>query len=50
MARWNRPWAEGTVSSVVTEIAPADSPKTVTESGSPPKAAMFSRTHRSAAI
>jgi hypothetical protein len=30
-------------------IAPADSPKTVTVSGSPPKAAMFSRTHCSAA-
>ena len=30
-------------------IAPADSPKIVTLAGSPPKAAMFSRTHSSAA-
>jgi hypothetical protein len=30
--------------------APADSPKMVTLRGSPPKAEMFVRTHRSAAI
>lgn len=32
--------------SVPTLIAPADSPKMVTLDGSPPNAAMFSRTHR----
>ena len=50
MARWNRPCAAGVAISVVTEIAPADSPKTVTCPGSPPKAAMLSRTHSRAAI
>jgi hypothetical protein len=45
----NRPLAAGRASRVVTLIAPADSPKTVTRSGSPPKAAMFSRTQRRAA-
>ena len=33
----------------LTEIDPADSPAIVTFAGSPPKAAMFSRTQRSAA-
>ena len=50
MARWNRPRAAGVAISVVTEIAPADSPKIVTCPGSPPKAAMLSRTHSRAAI
>ena len=50
MARRKRPSARGTARSVPTLIAPADSPKIVTLSGSPPKAAMLSRTHSSAAI
>ena len=49
IARANRPSAAGTVMSVVTELAPADSPKTVTRSASPPNAPMFRRTHSSAA-
>ena len=36
--------------SVLTEPPPADSPKSVTFFGSPPKAAMFLCTHWSAAI
>ncbi len=35
--------------SVVTALAPADSPMTVTLPGSPPNARMLSRTHSSAA-
>ena len=35
---------------MLTEIAPADSPKIVTLPGSPPNAAMLSLTHSSAAI
>jgi len=35
---------------VLTDIEPADSPKRVTFFGSPPRAAMLSRTQRSAAI
>ena len=49
MAWANRPDADGIASSVVTLIAPADSPATVTRPGSPPKAATLSCTHRSAA-
>ena len=49
MARWKSPRAAGIVISVVTEMAPADSPKIVTLSGSPPNAAMLSCTQRSAA-
>ena len=45
MARWNRPGREATPSSVPTLMPPADSPKIVTLPGSPPKAAMLSRTH-----
>ncbi len=45
----NRPAARGMASSAATDAAPADWPKTVTSSGSPPKAAMFARTHSSAA-
>ena len=45
----NRPAASGMTSRAAMEPAPADSPKTVTRSGSPPNAAMFSRTQRSAA-
>ncbi|MCU1422219.1 MAG: hypothetical protein JWN36_1870 [Microbacteriaceae bacterium] len=45
IARANRPRAEGTVMRVVTAFAPADSPKSVTLSGSPPNARMLSRTH-----
>jgi len=49
MALWNNPSAAGTASKAVTLMAPADSPKIVTLLGSPPKAAMLSRTHRNAA-
>ena len=49
MALWNRPLAVGVPSSVPTLMPPADSPKIVTLPGSPPKAAMLSRTHSSAA-
>ena len=49
IAFWNSPRALGRPSSVPTLMPPADSPKMVTFSGSPPKAAMFSRTHSSAA-
>ena len=48
-ARRNRPVARGIASSAPMLIAPADSPATVTMSGSPPKAAMLSRTHSRAA-
>ena len=49
IARWKSGRADGVPSSVPTLIAPADSPNTVTFAGSPPKAAMCSRTKRSAA-
>ena len=49
IARRNRPRAAGAPSSAPTLIAPADSPNTVTQSGSPPNASMFSRTQASAA-
>ena len=49
MARRKRPVAAGEPSNVATLKPPADSPKTVTLSGSPPKAAMFSRTQPNAA-
>ena len=49
IARWNSPRAAGRPSSVPTLMPPADSPKIVTLSGSPPKVAMLSRTHVSAA-
>ena len=45
-ARRNRPSARGMDSRSPMDIAPADSPKTVTRPGSPPKAAMLSRTQR----
>ena len=45
MAWWNRPCAAGNASRVPTLIPPADSPKIVTRPGSPPNAAMLSRTH-----
>ena len=50
IARVNNPSAAGLASSAKTEVAPADSPNTVTRSGSPPNAAMLSRTQGSAAI
>ncbi len=50
MALANSPAAAGVPSRVPTLMAPADSPKMVTLSGSPPKWAMFSRTQCSAAI
>ncbi len=49
-AEWNRSWAAGIPSSVSTAPPPADCPAIVTRAGSPPKAAMLSRTHSSAAI
>ena len=49
IALWNSPFAAGVASSVTTLHPPADSPKTVTLSGSPPKPATLSRTHLSAA-
>ncbi len=49
MARWNNPFAEGIASSVLTFPPPPDWPKIVTLFGSPPKFAMLSRTHSSAA-
>lgn len=50
IARRKSPRAAGMVISESTDVPPADSPKIVTFSGSPPNAAMLSRTHRSAAI
>ena len=49
MARANRPSVNGDAINALTENDPADSPKIVTCAGSPPKAAMFSRTQRRAA-
>ena len=49
IARRKSPLAPGVPSSEATLNAPADSPKIVTLAGSPPKAAMLSRTHISAA-
>ena len=49
IARWNSPEAAGMANSVDTLMAPADSPKIVTWSGSPPNEAMLSRTHSTAA-
>src|SRR5580704_13442247 len=49
IARWNRPLARGEATSALTDIEPADSPKMVTLSGSPPNVAMFFLTHSSAA-
>ena len=43
------PSAAGLANNARTEVAPADSPNTVTWSGSPPNAAMLSRTQASAA-
>ena len=50
MALWNRPLAPGMPSKVLTLAPPPDSPKMVTLPASPPKPAMLSRTHSSAAI
>ncbi len=49
MAWVNKPSASGIPSSVVTLMAPADSPATVTRAGSPPNAEMLSCTHCRAA-
>ena len=48
IALWNRPLADGMAISVETFAPPPDWPKMVTLVGSPPKAAMLSRTHSSA--
>ena len=50
IARWKSPLASGEPISAPTLMPPADSPKIVTRDGSPPKRAMLSRTHCSAAI
>ena len=50
IARWNKPFASGDPVSAATSAAPADSPKIVTLFGSPPNAAMFFCTQRSAAM
>ena len=49
IARWISPLASGDTTSALTANEPADSPKIVTLPGSPPKAAMLSCTHCSAA-
>jgi hypothetical protein len=49
MAWVNNPSASGIDNSVVTFIAPADSPATVTRAGSPPNAEMLRCTHCKAA-
>jgi hypothetical protein len=49
-ACWKRPLASGDPTSPADMAEPADSPKIVTFRESPPKAAMFVRTHRSVAI
>ena len=49
IARWKSPWARGRPRRVAQLMAPADSPKIVTWSGSPPKASISSRTQVSAA-
>lgn len=46
MARWNRPRFSGEQIYANTLPAPADCPKMVMFSGSPPNAAMFLTTHR----
>src|SRR3546814_3411891 len=50
IALWNRSFAAGIAIKVAIFAPPPDWPKTVTLPGSPPKAAMFRRTHCSAAI
>ncbi len=50
IAPWKSPAASGDDNRVSTLPPPADWPAIVTRSGSPPNAAMFSRTQRSAAI
>ena len=47
--RWKRPLDSGDMAKSVAEAAPESSPKRVTESGSPPKASMFSFIHVKAA-
>jgi hypothetical protein len=48
-ALWKRPFAAGMAASVHTFAPPPDWPMIVTLPGSPPKAAMLSRTHSRAA-
>ena len=48
MILWNSPLARGMASRLAVLAPPPDCPKTVTFPGSPPKAAMLSRTHSSA--
>ena len=50
IARWMSPAAIGLAIKAWTLVPPADSPKIVTLSGSPPNCAMFRSTHWSAAI
>jgi hypothetical protein len=49
IARWKSPRLAGETTCRQTSCEPADSPKIVTLFGSPPNAAMFLRTHSSAA-
>ena len=49
IARWKSAWAAGIASSSEIFMAPPDWPTSVTRPGSPPKAAMLSRTHSSTA-
>lgn len=49
-ALWKRPFARGDTDSKHTNVAPADSPATVTFEGSPPKNDMLRFTHSNARI
>jgi hypothetical protein len=49
MARWNSPRVRGDASMSEIEAEPAETPNGVTRAGSPPNAAMFSRTQANAA-
>ena len=49
MADWNSPSDDGAARSAQMFFAPAESPPTVMRSGSPPKSAIVSPTHASAA-
>jgi hypothetical protein len=50
ITRLNKPFDKGDVINALTSSDPEDTPKIVTFAGSPPNAAMFLCTHRSAAI
>lgn len=50
MALWKSPWDMGDITWKDTLVPPADWPKSVTESGLPPKLAMFCWTQRREAV